>query len=80
MSPALAPLTSAAGLDKLTSLANLPKLSSAVVKDSNDNRDTRSPLAIGLEWAVRMTTIALEMALPGLGGLFVDWCWGCPLR
>jgi F0F1-type ATP synthase assembly protein I len=32
-------------------------------------------LAVGVEWAARVTTIALEFALPPLVGLWADrWC------
>jgi F0F1-type ATP synthase assembly protein I len=34
--------------------------------------DDRSPLAEGIAWASRVTTIALEMVIPGVIGLWVD--------
>jgi len=34
--------------------------------------DDRSPLAEAAAWGSRVTTIALEMALPGLLGLWID--------
>lgn len=34
--------------------------------------DRRSALAIGLEWASRVSTIGLEFALPPLAGAYVD--------
>jgi len=34
--------------------------------------DDRSPIAVGMEWTTRIITIALEMALPGLAGYWVD--------
>jgi F0F1-type ATP synthase assembly protein I len=35
-------------------------------------QDERSPLAIAMDWSSRLTTIALEMALPALVGYWVD--------
>jgi len=34
--------------------------------------DDRSPMAIAMEWSVRLTTIALEMTLPVAGGYWLD--------
>ena len=34
--------------------------------------DRRSALAIGVEWASRVSTIGLEFALPPLAGAYVD--------
>ena len=35
-------------------------------------RDDRSPLASGLEWSSRITTVALEMVIPALLGYWLD--------
>jgi ATP synthase protein I len=35
-------------------------------------RDDRSPLALGLEWSSRITTVALEMVVPSLIGYWID--------
>ncbi len=35
-----------------------------------------SPLSIGLQWATQITTIGLEMALPALGGWWIDQRFG----
>jgi F0F1-type ATP synthase assembly protein I len=35
-------------------------------------RDDRSPFALAVEWTSRITTIALEMVLPALGGFWLD--------
>lgn len=35
-------------------------------------RDGRSPLALGLEWSSRITTVALEMVVPSLVGYWLD--------
>lgn len=35
-------------------------------------RDDRSPLALGLEWSSRITTVALEMVIPALIGYWLD--------
>jgi hypothetical protein len=36
------------------------------------------PLALAIEWVAKITTVALEMVLPGLGGLWLDKQWGTP--
>jgi F0F1-type ATP synthase assembly protein I len=38
----------------------------------SDSRDTRPPFAVAMEWTSRITTIAAEMALPGLIGYWID--------
>jgi len=35
-------------------------------------RDDRSAIALGMAWVSRVTTIAMEMAAPGLVGLWID--------
>jgi hypothetical protein len=37
-----------------------------------DANDSRSPLAIAMTWASQVTTIAAEMAVPALAGLWLD--------
>jgi F0F1-type ATP synthase assembly protein I len=37
-----------------------------------DSSDDRSAMARAYGWAARLTTISLEMALPALGGFWVD--------
>ena len=34
--------------------------------------DERSPLAVAVEWVARITTVSLEMVLPGLAGQWLD--------
>jgi hypothetical protein len=34
--------------------------------------DDRLPWAVAMQWVARLTTISLEMALPGLGGFWLD--------
>ena len=34
--------------------------------------DDRSPLALAAAWSARVTTIALEMVIPGMIGLWID--------
>jgi hypothetical protein len=34
--------------------------------------DDRSPMAVGLEWSTRLITIGLEMAIPIVGGYWLD--------
>ncbi len=36
----------------------------------------RHPYAVAMEWVSRITTVALEMVLPGLGGVWLDRRWG----
>jgi hypothetical protein len=38
--------------------------------------DDRSPIAIGLEWSTRIITLGLEMAIPTVGGYWLDKHWG----
>ena len=38
----------------------------------DESRDDRSPLALAYGWAVRITSISLEMVVPGLIGLWID--------
>jgi len=42
----------------------------------NQSHDDRSPMAIAMELSSRVTTISLEMALPGVLGLLLDNRWG----
>jgi len=37
-----------------------------------DPRDTRSPVAQAFAWASRVTSISLEMVLPGILGYWLD--------
>jgi hypothetical protein len=37
-----------------------------------NEHDDRSPMAQAMEWTSHVTTIAIEMALPGLGGHWLD--------
>lgn len=41
----------------------------------NNSPDRRSPLTLAMEWVSRITTISLEMVLPGLLGAWVDQRW-----
>lgn len=36
----------------------------------------KHPLALAVEWVAKITTVALEMVLPGLAGLWLDERWG----
>ncbi len=36
----------------------------------------KSPLALAAEWVSRITTVSLEMVLPGLAGQWLDRRWG----
>ena len=35
-----------------------------------------SPMAAAMQWTSRITTVSMEMVLPGLGGLWLDQHWG----
>jgi len=37
-----------------------------------DEEPKIDPLALGLEWATKITTVALEMVLPAIGGGYLD--------
>jgi F0F1-type ATP synthase assembly protein I len=47
----------------------MPRRNNPPVKHAPDDR---SPLALAYGWAVRITAISLEMAVPGLIGLWID--------
>jgi len=34
--------------------------------------EKRPPIAVAFEWVSRITTVAFEMVLPGLGGVWAD--------
>ena len=36
----------------------------------------QSPLALAIEWVAKITTVALEMVLPGIFGQWLDGRWG----
>lgn len=38
--------------------------------------ENRPPLALATEWVARITTVSLEMVLPGLAGQWLDDRWG----
>jgi len=35
-------------------------------------KEDRSPVAVAMAWSSQMTTVAAEMVIPGLAGLWVD--------
>jgi hypothetical protein len=37
-----------------------------------DERPSHDPLALALEWVAKITTVALEMVLPAVGGGYLD--------
>jgi cellobiose-specific phosphotransferase system component IIC len=39
-------------------------------------QEDRPPLAIALEWVSKVTTVALEMVVPGIIGAWMDRRWG----
>ena len=45
----------------------------------NGPPDDRSSMALAMAWASRIMTISLEMALPGLGGYWIDQKLGTKL-
>jgi hypothetical protein len=38
----------------------------------NSNRPSADPLALAMEWVTKITTVALEMVLPAIGGGYLD--------
>jgi len=38
----------------------------------NGNRPSADPLALAMEWVSKITTVALEMVLPAVGGGYLD--------
>jgi uncharacterized protein YqgC (DUF456 family) len=42
----------------------------------SDQRPPMHPLAAALEWVSKITTVALEMVLPTVGGAYLDRRWG----
>lgn len=42
----------------------------------NPSEDQRPPMAVAMEWVSRITTISLEMVLPGIFGQWLDQKWG----
>ncbi len=46
--------------------------SDAVAPGDNLPKDDRSPIAIAAEWSSRIMSIALEMVLPGVAGMWLD--------
>lgn len=41
-----------------------------------DSPPGRPPLAIAVEWVAKITTVALEMVIPGVIGQWLDNRWG----
>jgi ATP synthase protein I len=39
-------------------------------------QDDRPPMVVALEWVSKITTVALEMVLPGILGTWLDHRWG----
>ena len=37
-----------------------------------ENHPKQDPIALAMEWVAKITTVALEMALPAIGGGFLD--------
>ncbi|WP_166828046.1 AtpZ/AtpI family protein [Thalassoroseus pseudoceratinae] len=42
----------------------------------NDRKPATSPLAAGMAWVARITTVVAEMVIPGLFGRWLDSTWG----
>jgi hypothetical protein len=38
--------------------------------------DNRPPIAVAVQWVSQITTISLEMILPGIAGQWLDKRWG----
>jgi uncharacterized protein YqgC (DUF456 family) len=41
-----------------------------------DERPQPDPLALAMEWVAKITTVALEMVLPAVGGRYLDKRFG----
>ena len=41
-----------------------------------ENRPKQDPIALAMEWVAKITTVALEMVLPAVGGGFLDRRFG----
>lgn len=54
------------------STPNRPPDGSRPTSDRPTASDDRSPLAIAMEWSSTVTTISIEMVVPGLVGYWVD--------
>jgi F0F1-type ATP synthase assembly protein I len=63
-------LTGCRVADRLGGFARLTGLSASVTVTNSSN--DRSPLTLAMEWTSRVTTISLEMVLPGLLGYWLD--------
>lgn len=44
--------------------------------DGPSGADERPPMAVAMEWVSQITTVVLEMILPGLAGQWLDGKWG----
>jgi hypothetical protein len=42
----------------------------------NEQRRNRHPIALAMEWVAKITTVALEMFLPAIGGSYLDAHFG----
>lgn len=42
----------------------------------SERRPPMHPIAAAVEWVAKITTVALEMALPTVGGAYLDRRWG----
>lgn len=42
----------------------------------NSSPDKRHPVAVAMEWVSKITSVALEMIIPGLVGFWLDQRWG----
>ena len=42
----------------------------------NSDPQDPSPYALAMEWVAKITTVALEMFLPAVGGGYLDRRWG----
>ena len=46
--------------------------SHSFVRHVNQNRPPADPVALAMEWVSKITTVALEMVLPAIGGRYLD--------
>jgi len=45
-------------------------------KAVTDKRPSPLPMAQAMEWVAKITTVAMEMFLPAVGGAYLDRRWG----
>jgi hypothetical protein len=52
------------------------KIAAQAENRENDLPTKRDPMALAMEWVAKITTVSLEMVLPGVFGQWLDSKWG----